>query len=522
MKLNAGKMKKSPFYNSISTQAVIIVIGFTLASLSLSIYLYQESMKTVAIKEAENKATIFLSAIETSVRRFVMDKESKSLIELIEEQAQYLEHNLNFTIIRVIVRDSQGQILDHTRKEKIGELYSTDDFKQVMTSGRPLVKHQVKTLKLEPGQPETPVIEVLFPIINRKKGDVQAVVKIIIDVKRTFDLIHEEYKRMSRRVFLGFATAAVFLSLGIIFFLRRQIIAPVLSVVEGSSRVASGDLGTRLAPCGSNEISNLMQSFNQMVEGLKQREKMRQSLEVAEQVQQNLLPKVVPDFTGLDIAGTTIYCDETGGDYYDFIESGKHETGKIGIVIGDVSGHGIASALLMASGRAFLRQRSALPGSISQVISDINHQLTRDVADSGNFMSMFYLSIDKTYKNLRWVRAGHDPALFYEPKTKSILELKGTGIPLGVDANWQYEEYEKQNLDDGQIIVLGTDGIWEARNPKGDMFGKEYLYTLIKENSNLDANSILHTIIASLSKFQDNVKAEDDVTLIVIKISSQF
>ena len=479
-------------------------------------------MKMVAIKEAENKATIFISSIETSVRRFLLDKESKSLTQLIEERAKYLEHTLNFTIIRVVVRDSQGEILDHTRREKIGDLYSTDDFIKVVTSGRPLIKHQVKTLKLEPGQPEIPVIEVIYPIMSRKKDNVQAVVKIIIDVRRTFDLIHEEYKRISRRVFLGFSSAAILLVLGMLFFLRRQIISPVLSVAEGSMRVASGDLGTRLVPRGSNEISNLMQSFNKMVEGLNQRDQLRKSLEIAMEVQQNLLPKKVPDFEGLDIAGKSIYCDETGGDYYDFIEFDDHEIEKIGVVIGDVSGHGISSALLMASGRAFLRQRSALPGSISEVVSDINQQLTRDLENSGNFMSMFYMIIDKTNKKLSWVRAGHDPAIFFDPNFDSILELKGTGVILGVDKNWQYEENEQQNLEEGQIILLGTDGIWEARNPNGEMFGKESIYTIIKENSNLDAHSILDTILESLAKFQENFKIEDDITLIVIKVSSKF
>ena len=258
-----------------------------------------------------------------------------------------------------------------------------------------------------------------------------AAVKIILDVRRTFELIHEEYWRYSRRVLFGFALAAVLLILGTLVSLRRRIITPVLSVAEASARVAAGDLETRLVSRGRDEIGNLIQSFNQMVEGLKQRDQMRQSLEIAMEVQQNLLPKDDPVFDGLDIAGKSIYCDETGGDYYDYFEFGEHRTGKIGIVLGDVSGHGISSALLMATARAFLRQRSALPGTISQVISDINRQLARDVVNSGSFMSMFYMIIDKTNKNLKWVRAGHDPAIFYDPNTDNDVGIKrcwnGTG-----------------------------------------------------------------------------------------------
>ena len=510
-------VKKHRFYNSIFTQAVLIVIGFTLVSLVLSGYLFTKSMEMVAMKEVENKATIFLSAMESSVRRFVIGKESKRLKELIEERAKFLESNLNFTIIRVVVRNPQGRILDHTRPEKIGQVHLTDDFQKVISSGRPLIKRQIKTLNLEPEKPEIPVIEVTFPINNRK-DDIMATVKIILDVRRTFELIHKEYWRLDRRVFIGFALAAVLLVLGTLFFLRRRIITPVLSVVEGSARVASGDLETYLAPRGSDEIGNLIQSFNQMVGGLKQRDQMRQSLEIAMKVQQNLLPKKNPSFEGLDIAGKSIYCDETGGDYYDFIEFGEDDTRKIGIVIGDVSGHGISAALLMATARAFLRQRSALPGTISQVITDINWQLSRDAVDSGDFMSMFYMIIDKTNKNLKWVRAGHDPAIFYDPNANKISELKGPGIVLGVDKNWQYGESEKQNLAKGQIIVLGTDGIWEARNPKGEMFGKEPIYSIIREQASLDAKSILNSIVASLAKFQNNFIVEDDVSLVVIKI----
>ena len=127
--------KKHRFYNSIFIQSVLIVVGFALISLLLSGYFFRQSMKMVAMKETENKATIFLSAMETSVRRFVMGRESKRLTELIQERAKFLENNLNFKIIRVGVRDLQGRILDHTRPEKIGQTHSTDDFQKVITSG---------------------------------------------------------------------------------------------------------------------------------------------------------------------------------------------------------------------------------------------------------------------------------------------------------------------------------------------------------------------------------------------------
>jgi len=138
----------------------------------------------------------------------------------------------------------------------------------------------------------------------------------------------------------------------------------------------------------------------------------KQSLDLAREVQQNLLPHKNPQMEGLDIAGRSIYCDETGGDYYDFIISDTGENGKLAIAIGDVSGHGISSALLMATVRSSLRQRLSQPGSAGGIISDVNRQLAQDVEDSGQFMTLFYLMIDPTKKHLHWVRAGHDPAIF--------------------------------------------------------------------------------------------------------------
>jgi serine phosphatase RsbU (regulator of sigma subunit) len=245
----------------------------------------------------------------------------------------------------------------------------------------------------------------------------------------------------------------------------------------------------------------------------------KQSLDLAREVQQNLLPKNNPQLEGLDIAGRSIYCDETGGDYYDFISSDTGERGKITIAIGDVSGHGISSALLMATVRSSLRQRLLQPGGAGGIISDVNRQLAQDVEDSGQFMTMFYLNIDATKRKAHWVRAGHDPAIFYDPGTGAFEELGGSGIALGVVESYNYKEYLKRDLKRGQVIFLSTDGIWEACNQKGDMFGKDRIYDIIQKNSSLSATEIVDMILVSLKSFQQGAQIEDDITLAVIKIT---
>lgn len=528
-------MKRRPhFFNNIATQAALIIVGLSVASLVLSVYIYRESMRKVAINEVENKAIIFLSAMETSVRRLAMDRETTSLVDLIHERAELIGNNLNFVIVAVMLRDPDGNILEHKRRNPDGTISEPvrkqhpaheeipEDFQTVIDSGQPLVKREVRTLKMTEGQPEVRVIEAFYPISKRQKGELVAIIKIVISVERTFDLIREEYQKFSRDVILGVTFATFLLILGILLFIRQRIISPVLSLHDGADRVSSGDLSTRIKPRGSNEVSELMRSFNNMVDGLRQREQMQRSLEVAKEVQQSLLPAADPSVEGLDIAGKSIYCDETGGDYYDFIEFNRFNGERIDVVIGDVSGHGISSALLMATARAFLRQRAALPGTTAEIIFDVNRQLSRDVADTGSFMTMLYMSIDKPGTCLHWVRAGHDPAIFYDPESDTISDLKGAGIALGVDKDFSFTENLLEGLHEGQVILLGTDGIWEARNPDGDMFGKDAVYEIIRQNADLTAAAILDRLIVELTEFQGSGPVEDDITLIVIKVAAGF
>jgi sigma-B regulation protein RsbU (phosphoserine phosphatase) len=172
----------------------------------------------------------------------------------------------------------------------------------------------------------------------------------------------------------------------------------------------------------------------------------------------------------------------------------------------------------MATVRSSLRQRASLPGSTAKIISDVNRQLVQDVEDSGQFMTMFFLALDTATRQLEWVRAGHDPAMLYDPGSDSFSELGGSGIALGVDAEWIYEDNKKTDFSDGQIIFLSTDGIWEARNKKGEMLGKEPILNAIRQNSSSDATQIIDAIFDILDKFIGAVKIEDDITSVIIKM----
>ena len=303
------------------------------------------------------------------------------------------------------------------------------------------------------------------------------------------------------------------------YFLSRSITGDISRLVNASRRIAKGDFNTRAEIQSKDEMGELGRIFDQMVPALKENLKIKQSLDLAMEVQQSLLPSVTPAVAGLDIAATSIYCDETGGDFFDFPDVCCEDSQKVAVAVGDVAGHGVSAALLMATARAFLRCRITLPGQKSEIISDVNSLLTTDTDDTGQFVTLFYAEIDVSQKTMQWIRAGHDPALLYYPHGDHFEELSGQGTALGIDGQFEFGVNNKAELAEGQILCIGTDGIWETRNPQGEMFGRQRMRDIIREKSHLPAEKILSEIIESVREFRAESRQEDDITLVIIKFT---
>ena len=280
-------------------------------------------------------------------------------------------------------------------------------------------------------------------------------------------------------------------------------------------RVSQGDL-SKLVPVATNdEFGVIAGHTNTMINGLRHRIQLVTALKLAEEVQQNLLPQKPPSLVGLDIAGTSKYCDETGGDYYDYLALPRD---SLGVVVADVSEHGVGAALLMTTARALIRQRAAMAGDLARIVTDVNQELYKDVKETGRFMTMFFMEIDVSSKMLRWVRAGHDPAIFYDLGEGTFDELAGEGMALGVDKDIEFHEFSRQGWTAGSVIVVGTDGIREVLNLEGEMFGLDRLREVIRRNASKSADAIQNAIIDELSIFQGDAPQQDDMTLVVVKL----
>lgn len=192
--------------------------------------------------------------------------------------------------------------------------------------------------------------------------------------------------------------------------------------------------------------------------------------------------------------------------------------GRLGVGVADASEHGFGAALLMTTARALLPQRVAMTCSNGQIVSDVNRELARDVQDTGRFVTMYFMEIDPEARVIRWVRGGHDPAIFYHTAEDTFLDLGGEEMALGVVKDFEYQEYTQQIWSPGSVIVVGTDGIREAHNQEGEMFGMDRYREVIRRQTAESAETIQNAIIDALRIFQGDAPQEDDITLVVVKL----
>lgn len=294
----------------------------------------------------------------------------------------------------------------------------------------------------------------------------------------------------------------------------------IRKVSESAQSLAHGHFGPELEEKGRDEVTQLVRNFNVMTRQLQERMELQEAMNVAREVQQNLLPKSSYREQGIDIFGLSQYHDETGGDYYDILPD-QTNSQRVGVVVGDVVGHGIGAALLMASVRALVRCRSELPGSLVEVVRDVNELLYRDTEKTGNFVTLFFLVVERDNNLLRWVRCGHEPAMMYEPLAGEFVEMRGEGLVLGFDDSWQFRENSIKIGDRDLLLMLGSDGVWEAQNAQGEYFGRQRVEDIIAANSHLTSEELARQITDAVVQFCGDNSLGDDITLVLVKIKGR-
>lgn len=310
---------------------------------------------------------------------------------------------------------------------------------------------------------------------------------------------------------------AVIIAIAIVaYFVSQGLSKPIHILSEAMIKVGKGDWNARADFHSKDELGDLAQNFNDTVPQLREHSKIRQALSLADEAQQSLFPQAPPKVEGIEIGARCTFSEQTGGDYYDFVGCSTCGPNTFATAIGDVSGHGVSAALLMTSARAYMRALSGRGRTLVEAAMEVNRLITKDCAQTGHFMTMFMAICNAETRVVNWIRAGHDPGLIYSPDTDSFDQLLGEGLALGVDENYLYREYETP-MKQGQIMVLYTDGIWEAHSPSGKQFGKNRLQQIIRDNCHKQAQEIADIILIEVAAYRKGFPLEDDCTIIVVK-----
>ena len=236
-------------------------------------------------------------------------------------------------------------------------------------------------------------------------------------------------------------------------------------------------------------------------------------LELARSVVNTLLPRAFPLVEGFDIYGLTIPVREVGGDYFDFISS---ITDRLGLIVADVSGKGLAAALIMVSFRAYIHATVINELAMRVVMGRVN-KLVYESTDGDRYITTFYGLIDPEHKRLLYINAGHNPPMLLRADGTNEL-LKDGGYPLGVFADSRYSE-SVVNLTSGDILVLYTDGVVESRNAADQEFGMDRLEKVARSVSDKRAHEICEAIAAAVGDYSAQAGGqEDDLTISIVKV----
>ncbi|QQS37350.1 MAG: SpoIIE family protein phosphatase [Ignavibacteriales bacterium] len=245
------------------------------------------------------------------------------------------------------------------------------------------------------------------------------------------------------------------------------------------------------------------------------KQKLEEELEIARDIQRNLLPHSIPDFRSFDIAAMNLSSKQVGGDYYDIIPL---DDKTFCVAIADVSGKGVPAALLMANIQAFLKIICRHGMNLDEATALINDLITENTSD-GKFITFCWGILEEDKKTLNYVNAGHNPPLLI--RNGKIQKLEKGGLILGVMKTFRPYETELIQLQPDDVIVMFTDGITEAMNKVGDEFSDERLEALVIKNTDKNAAEILYTIQQEVKNFATGALQSDDITLIVIKVNGE-
>jgi len=275
----------------------------------------------------------------------------------------------------------------------------------------------------------------------------------------------------------------------------------------------------------SDELGEIAQAFNEMTSkfreaqtNLMEQQRIQRELQVAQEIQQMLLPSDFPDVVGYDITSYYQAAKEVGGDLWDFVEVDDH---TIGVCVADVSGKGVPGSMVMTMIRTALRLESRGNKNPAEVLSKVNEFVTDDIR-KGMFVTAYYIILDSRERMISFASAGHNPMILFRGKSKETFYLNPPGFPVGItlpDINLFSNtiKADRIRLHPDDILVIYTDGITEAMNHKRELYGDERFLAAIRKYGDLDVVEFVNKVKEDILNFTGGFEQNDDITLVAVK-----
>ncbi len=491
--------------------SIIASIIFTLIALLFFVPIYYNT-------ESNVKNTIYtLSATagEALAANIVDDLLAENSAILFEKAYKVRESHLSF-INEVFITDTAGTILAWSRPEVIYP------FKKI--EFKPIAKEQdtIQTaVHLMYQVNDSLLVNDLVIPVTMATGLQLGEVHVWVDQRTIDDLVQTKKIRL-----ILYLIAILIVGYVPIFLLIHRILQPFHSLADWVRQVVHGKVDQdEIDIDASDEIGEIAQAFNEMTNKFREaqvtlveQQKLQKELQVAQEIQQMLLPSDFPKVEGYDIASYYEAAKEVGGDLFDFVEVDED---TIGICVADVSGKGVPGSMIMTMIRTALRLEARGNKNPADVLARVNEFVVDDMK-RGMFVTMFYVVLDSRNREIHFASAGHNPMILYRNSTKQTYYLNPPGFPVGIQLPdpklfKRTIKSESIRLREDDILVLYTDGVTEAMNRKRELYREERFLDSIRRNAHLSVGEFIKTINKELKEFTGGAPQNDDITVVAIR-----
>jgi serine phosphatase RsbU (regulator of sigma subunit) len=501
---------------SLKTKITVLVV-FLIVAILLSIgFLQIERDRNLRKEERERRA---ITVAKTILSFNILAERKANYSEIQRYLRRFLsQEDLSQDIVFVSLHDQKGEILaGAVNKTLVGS------YKIVNRVGD---REVIEERPIETAEEEREFIDKLYRRRITESSNSLRIVEINLQPGSSAEdlrLIRLGFstrglqEEIFQAIIINLSIFAVYIVIGIIasVFLGSAISRPIKVLEEAMKRVSAGDLNQNVDIPSRDEIGTLARTFNYMTEGLREKEKLKKEFLIAREVQFNLLPRKVPEHARLEVATYFEPATEVGGDFYDYLPFGED---KLGVIIGDVSGHGMSAGLLMAITKSCVHTQLNYKGELEQMMASMNEILI-NLSEPRSLVTLFYSIIDFADLSIHYTDAGHPFTYLIRGNSPEIIPLESIAYPLGVKRGLNFKS-RTVKLEPGDILVYYSDGIVEALDEEGSVFGYERLEELLCSRKYESPEEMLDTLITEVRIHIGSAEQFDDMTAVIIRIKS--